>query len=117
MSPPRAEFARCRSCSYTWQASFGEFSLSRLVRNDERHRRLMQQVVGDPAEQHLAQPGMAVAAHHHEGDLEPLGLFNERSRDVVRAVADAMQRRIDPVVLKMIDCIKTDQRLELGRML
>src|SRR6202011_789070 len=77
----------------------------------------MQQVVGDPAEQHLAQPGMAVAAHHHEVDLEPLGLFNERSRDVVRAVADAMQRRIDPVVLKMIDCIKTDQRLELGRML
>jgi hypothetical protein len=52
-------------------------------------------VVGDPAEQHLAQPGMAVAAHHHEVDLEPLGLFNERSRDVVRAIADAMQPRMD----------------------
>jgi hypothetical protein len=57
------------------------------------------------------------AAHHHEVDLEPLGLFNERSRDVVRAVADAMQHRIDPVMLKMIGCIKTGQRLELGRML
>ena len=31
----------------------------------------------------------AVAAHHHEVDLEPLGLLNERSRDVVCAVADA----------------------------
>jgi len=60
---------------------------------------------------------MAVTAHPHEVDLEPLGLFNERSRGVVRAVADAMQPRIDSVVLKMIDCIKTDQRLELGRML
>src|ERR1700726_3709675 len=33
--------------------------LPRLVRNDERPWRLSQQVVGDPAEQHLAQPGTA----------------------------------------------------------
>ena len=71
--------------------------------DQERDRRLVEQLVSRATQEPLAEPRMSIAAHHDEISFEPLGLCNQRCSDVVVAKACVMQRGLDAVVLEVID--------------
>src|SRR4051812_5303511 len=82
--------------------------------HQKRNRRLVHEIVGDAAEQPLAQPRMAVSAHDDQVALSPFSLRNQPGSNLAVVALDVMQGGIDAMMLEMIDGIGTHQlRLRL----
>ena len=80
----------------------------------ERNRCLVHEIVGDAAEQSLAQAGMTVSAHDDKVGLSSFCFCDQLGSDLTVLALDAMKDGVDPMMLEMIDGIDTHERFLLG---
>jgi hypothetical protein len=78
---------------------------------------LVEEIVSHAAKQLFAEAGVTIAAHDNEVSLSPLRFRDQRGRDVPVSALGSMQRRLYPVVPKVIDYLGAEQtRFSANRM-